>query len=235
MMSTVPTQNLKSSLPTGGVRLKLLFSTLSRDPNFNKKSTDCYSVPTLQEVQSWPPSTAAVLYWDHRSEGFHLKWSLSWGRRVQHHLKKTQVSKHLLALEFMHKNSCLGGFIFYVKGLCYKSHEPHKSDLTPAPWVRLGPIYGTREQCVYLFCHLAFILRGALGELACTGQGAIHEATINPPVTSNPPWVENLDSTTEIGCLAEDAYSQVGTALGWKARVTATMSGLAPNTANCSY
>lgn len=43
----------------------------------------------------------------------YLKGSLTWGRHVQHHLKKTKVSKPLLALEFMCKNSCLRGFIFF--------------------------------------------------------------------------------------------------------------------------
>lgn len=102
----------------------------------------------------------------------------------------------------MCKNLRLKGFIFYVKWLRYKSHQLHKSDLTPAPWVRLGPIYDEaweRNSVFYLFYHLAFTRRGALGELACKGQGTVHRATINPPVTGNPPWVKNLDSKNHEG------------------------------------
>ena len=70
---------------------------------------------------------------------------------------------------------------------------------TPAPGVRLRPIYDEaweRNSAFYLFYQLAFTRRGVWGELACTGQGTVHKAIINPPVTGNPPRVKNLDSSS---------------------------------------
>lgn len=239
IMSMVPIQNLYL-FPWGGVGLKSPFPHGARTPILTRNPWTAphhllyrkHDVGLPQQLLFFSTGNAVA-------KASRLPpWSLRWGRHVQHHLKKTQVSEHLLALEFMRKSSCLRGFIFYVKGLYYKSHEPHKSDLTPAPWVRLGPIYGEAQEkngVFYLFYHLAFTRRGPLGELACTGQRTVHKATINPPSMSNPPWVKNLDSTTKIGCLVEDAYSWAGTALGGKASVTTAMSCPALNTANYSY
>lgn len=66
-------------------------------------------------------------------------------------------------------------WFLYVKWLNYKSHEPHKSDCTPAPWVRLGTDLWRgrrRGRCGLFTLPPGTYTQRSLEEVGCMGQGA---------------------------------------------------------------
>lgn len=112
-VESAPSPPLRQGWGTSGAKLKLPFTTLSTDPNLNNKSIDPYWVLCTKHTVGFTHQPL-FFHWHFSCEGFYLKWSLRWGWHVHHHLKKTEVSKRLLALEFMCKNSCLKVVFFFM-------------------------------------------------------------------------------------------------------------------------
>lgn len=195
-MESLPSQG-SGGVPWGP-KSKLAFTTtLSRSPNLNNKSTHPGS--RLWAKHDVGFTQQPLFFHRHFShEDFYLKWSLRWGRHAHHHLKKTKVSERLPALEFMCKNSCLKGFIFYVKWLHRKSHRWHKSD-DASPRSEAGADLRRdmrEERCVLFVLPPGIYTQRSLGGTGLYGRGTVHKAIINPPVTGSPPWVKNLDSNS---------------------------------------
>lgn len=98
-------------------------------------------------------------------EDFYLKWSLRWGRHVHHHQRKQKFPNACQLL-----NLCVRTHVWKVLFFMLNDYTINLTNginqTTPAPGVRLGPIYDEaweRNSVFYLFYHLAFTRRGVGG------------------------------------------------------------------------